>query len=453
MFVCLCDRHRKRYKEFQFWLFSDQLIYGERTPLGSYTLNRQIFLTRCYIDALSADDPEAIDSFVVMSPAKTFKVKAKNSAEKKEWIDAITTQMNKLRDEKVAKAGGDESIAPLWKPDSNCPECELCAASFTLIFRRHHCRNCGMIVCDNCSAKRFKLPHVDNRRLVRVCDVCYPTLSGSTGAGGSSSSAKRPTMISQDSLLLKSDRVSMDEDTDDDDDDDPYMSMRVRRGDVDEHDFEDFNEWEREGRRTGFLPEPTEGRSENERIAMLVTAPMMKISAALGENFRRFARNSITTAFGTGSAGSSPSMLSPASRQSSANATSFPNPAVSLGENNRQRNVLFSASNDGNDSLSPKDSARSPAGHFKPPPPPPPPPLSPVSPSLSSSPTPRPPPPPALPPSPSLGGNLTPPRSTSPPPPKPVRAQRRTNVVLQIDPVILAAQVSAANSQVRSDEG
>ena len=41
---------------------------------------------------------------------------------------------------------------------------------------QQHCRNCGYIVCEGCSKKRFLLPHLDAKP-VRVCDSCYTKLN------------------------------------------------------------------------------------------------------------------------------------------------------------------------------------------------------------------------------------------------------------------------------------
>eukprot|EP01033_Poteriospumella_lacustris_P001228 gene1228-894_t len=191
MEATLLRQCRKRYKEFQFWLFNDQLCYGEKTPLGLYTLNRQISLDRCYIQELPADAANAAESFIVLSPAKTFQVKTRSAAERRDWTDAIQLHIAKTRElrqqqqqrEQHEGGGGGvgelAAIAPLWKPDTNSPDCELCGTVFTLLYRRHHCRHCGVVVCDGCSSKRFKLPHVDSRRPVRVCDRCFTTLAGS----------------------------------------------------------------------------------------------------------------------------------------------------------------------------------------------------------------------------------------------------------------------------------
>lgn len=38
-----------------------------------------------------------------------------------------------------------------WQPDEEVKECPLCERRFTLLFRRHHCRKCGRVVCGYCS--------------------------------------------------------------------------------------------------------------------------------------------------------------------------------------------------------------------------------------------------------------------------------------------------------------
>ncbi|RKP36385.1 hypothetical protein BJ085DRAFT_21759, partial [Dimargaris cristalligena] len=41
-----------------------------------------------------------------------------------------------------------------WEPDEAARHCRLCERRFTLFVRRHHCRRCGILVCDPCSAQR-----------------------------------------------------------------------------------------------------------------------------------------------------------------------------------------------------------------------------------------------------------------------------------------------------------
>ncbi|PVU85034.1 hypothetical protein BB559_007235 [Furculomyces boomerangus] len=41
-----------------------------------------------------------------------------------------------------------------WLPDSSAPYCALCKRKFKLFFRRHHCRRCGLVFCDDCTKDR-----------------------------------------------------------------------------------------------------------------------------------------------------------------------------------------------------------------------------------------------------------------------------------------------------------
>lgn len=68
---------RKRYKEFHFWLFNDELLYGEKGPLRGYALNRRLALHRCKLKHLEESDPEAKIAVVFESPQKSFKIKFK----------------------------------------------------------------------------------------------------------------------------------------------------------------------------------------------------------------------------------------------------------------------------------------------------------------------------------------------------------------------------------------
>jgi hypothetical protein len=66
-------------------------------------------------------------------------------------------------------------MPPVWVPDelvSHCP----CSLQFTIIRRRHHCRNCGQIYCHNCSNHFIPLACYGYLKPVRVCNVCHQQL-------------------------------------------------------------------------------------------------------------------------------------------------------------------------------------------------------------------------------------------------------------------------------------
>ena len=44
-----------------------------------------------------------------------------------------------------------------WTKDKNSPMCQLCSETFNIRVRRHHCRSCGVLCCDDCSSKRLVL--------------------------------------------------------------------------------------------------------------------------------------------------------------------------------------------------------------------------------------------------------------------------------------------------------
>ena len=47
-------------------------------------------------------------------------------------------------------------LAPVWRPNSTASACTCCGKKFSWTFRKHHCRNCGIVVCDNCSGSRYE---------------------------------------------------------------------------------------------------------------------------------------------------------------------------------------------------------------------------------------------------------------------------------------------------------
>lgn len=63
-----------------------------------------------------------------------------------------------------------------WVPDYLASQCMRCETSFTLRFRRHHCRNCGHIYCSRCSSHRMPLRKFRMHTKVRVCTTCVNVL-------------------------------------------------------------------------------------------------------------------------------------------------------------------------------------------------------------------------------------------------------------------------------------
>jgi len=59
-----------------------------------------------------------------------------------------------------------------WTPNENIYYCSKCDKEFGLFRRKHHCRRCGTIFCDECSSFR-KIFDVTGPEPVRCCEACY----------------------------------------------------------------------------------------------------------------------------------------------------------------------------------------------------------------------------------------------------------------------------------------
>ena len=76
----------------------------------------------------------------------------------------------------ICTAAAENLSPPLWASDSD-QHCTICKYSFALLRVGHHCRNCGYLVCTNCSFKNWpsdSLPKTYhfNEKFCRICDNC-----------------------------------------------------------------------------------------------------------------------------------------------------------------------------------------------------------------------------------------------------------------------------------------
>ncbi|CAH8512909.1 unnamed protein product [Schistosoma haematobium] len=63
-----------------------------------------------------------------------------------------------------------------WMQDENCKFCFECGTRFTAIRRKHHCRVCGRIFCNQCSNKIVEGTQIGLDGLQRACSYCAETL-------------------------------------------------------------------------------------------------------------------------------------------------------------------------------------------------------------------------------------------------------------------------------------
>lgn len=110
-------------------------------------------------------------------------------------------------------------VRAMWTRDEDASYCMCCTrAVFTMLTRRHHCRQCGRVVCHACSTKRELIAVLYADVPVRVCDDCHLQLavdrsraahlastSGGAGAGvmsrSNSSASPMPGLTRQMTML------------------------------------------------------------------------------------------------------------------------------------------------------------------------------------------------------------------------------------------------------------
>jgi hypothetical protein len=179
----------------------------------------------------------------------------RTEAERNEWLSAINDAIKKLQERTSVEKG---VLAPLWHPDANASTCSKCRKTvFSLMNRRHHCRNCGHVVCDNCSSKRLMVQHVDSKRQVRVCDSCYSFLTkrppvqqispddktAGDGGGGTGGGISNTTMVNHRAMEGAAADESDDSGSEEDKEEEVDWPTERRQQSVTEDELFDFNEF------------------------------------------------------------------------------------------------------------------------------------------------------------------------------------------------------------------
>lgn len=109
-----------------------------------------------------------------MSDSKIEEIKMSPSTAKArvQWHQA-TRMLNSQARQEVTNG----KILPKWVPDKESKGCMICSTNFGIATRRHHCRNCGFLVCANCSDHTVVVPYDAYQDPVRVCDHCFKVLN------------------------------------------------------------------------------------------------------------------------------------------------------------------------------------------------------------------------------------------------------------------------------------
>ncbi|XP_071952675.1 uncharacterized protein [Antedon mediterranea] len=61
-----------------------------------------------------------------------------------------------------------------WVSDEEAITCLVCQNKFNQLRRKHHCRQCGRVLCSKCCKEKVPLPQLGFEEPERVCDYCLP---------------------------------------------------------------------------------------------------------------------------------------------------------------------------------------------------------------------------------------------------------------------------------------
>lgn len=170
---------------YQFILTSESLLYAEPAllALGKMSLNREIPLVSCMVVEHEPGNPgDPSNTFRFLSRQKSFMISADSAQEMACWFAEIHAAAEAAR--RVARTTlTEDDCAPLWTPNDEACDCMVCNRPFGLLNRRHHCRNCGKVVCGACSLEKARVERLHSKGLVKVCNPCARELKSTRRYG------------------------------------------------------------------------------------------------------------------------------------------------------------------------------------------------------------------------------------------------------------------------------
>ncbi|KAM4652488.1 LOW QUALITY PROTEIN: FYVE, RhoGEF and PH domain-containing protein 3 [Discoglossus pictus] len=230
------------------YLFNSMLLYC----VPKLRLMGQKFSVREKMDIAGIQVQEIIKqntsrTFLITGKKRSLELQARTEEEKKQWIQVIQATIEKHKqnsetfrafnssfsredehcpDSPLATAGSYESTpgsdgcsspggadavrkSSKIKRDKEKQSCKGCGESFNSITkRRHHCKQCGAVICAKCS--EFKLL-AENARHNRVCKECFQLGSaGPSSPGGAEvvgGEPKKKVTVEKQNLLLPENSV------------------------------------------------------------------------------------------------------------------------------------------------------------------------------------------------------------------------------------------------------
>jgi hypothetical protein len=97
-------------------------------------------------------------------------IRTKNSNQIMMEVNKIETRLERLSIHLNDTSERITNEIVYWVPDNSSNQCYYCKSNFGFISRKHHCRLCGNLICQNCSLQ-MKLQTAKETQ-IKTCKKC-----------------------------------------------------------------------------------------------------------------------------------------------------------------------------------------------------------------------------------------------------------------------------------------
>lgn len=131
----------KRNKNYEFFLFNDQMIYASRSG-KKYKLHQVLPVNDMFLISGIEEEGKALK---VRSDVKSFDAQTKSAMEKQGWLRAFERVQTQWKNRKK----NPEKAVGFVKPSDRSP-CNHCKMQYSMTRTRELCKFCGKEVCSEC---------------------------------------------------------------------------------------------------------------------------------------------------------------------------------------------------------------------------------------------------------------------------------------------------------------
>jgi len=145
-----------------------------------HVLNNHVAELKTEVEQLNSRNGQLVEKMGKMTLQLEFVEKELAISKKRicDQTETLNDMARILEESKLETDGLREMTASIkearWTDDKEVNQCIQCAKPFNVSRRKHHCRRCGGVFCQECSSNRMCL--ASSAKPMRVCDTCNNAL-------------------------------------------------------------------------------------------------------------------------------------------------------------------------------------------------------------------------------------------------------------------------------------